>query len=61
MLVSDLNHEGDEHGEHGEWEPEDVEERESHKCLVSSQSVIGVAGVLVHQYKCGKGSQSNLR
>ena len=58
--ISHLDHEGDEEGKHGEGEAEDVEERQSHKGLVCRQSVIGVTGVFVYQYKCGKCCQGNL-
>lgn len=58
--VIHLHNEGDEHGQHREREAEDVEERQSHKCLIGSEPVVRVVRVFVDQHKSSKGGQGNL-
>ena len=51
-----LHNVGDEEGEHGEREAEDVEQRESHESLVCCQFFVRVVRALVDQGKGGKGN-----
>ena len=47
---------GDEHRQHSEREAEDVEERQSHKSFVGSESVVGITVIQMDESVGGKGN-----